>query len=327
MNVHAININQGDNIAFVGDLHCDTLVPSSRIDNYLETTKNKILDILESCKAHNIKVLFFAGDIFHRIQTPHETVNEIGEVFMRFRDEGIRVFTIKGNHDILRNSLDDFQRSPLQTLLTFGAMTSFSRENPVIINKSVLVMGLDYTDNALPKAVEAAKCNILVAHRFYEASDMLDDGSHNITHEQASKLRYDMIFLGHDHEPHKDVLVDGKTSIIRSGSITRGTMHNYNFNRIPYFVMLKNPLEYDRKNIIQIPIKCKPYSEIASSAALNKKMGDSLEGLQDVLSNLAEKLAEGSETDGDRIMHIIESDDKLSSSCRAMLLKYISESA
>ena len=47
--------------------------------------------------------------------------------------------------------------------------------------------------------------------------------------------------------------------------------------------------------------------------------------MQDVLSNLADKLTDTNEIDSDRIYNIIVSDENLPSGSRDLLLKYISE--
>ena len=74
-----------------------------------------------------------------------------------------------------------------------------------------------------------------------------------------------------------------------------------------------------------VPIKCRDYELIASEYVINKKQLGSMSGLQDVLSNLADKLAESGQADGDRIYDIIKSDRQLPNDCRELLLKYIDE--
>lgn len=323
MEVIQVQLNKDESIAFCCDIHMDSQTPSSRIDDIQVTVIDKIKDIREKCVERNVKHLFFEGDIFNRVACPHSCVNLIGEEFLKFKDCGIELYSILGNHDIVRNSLEAIEKSPIQTLFSFGVLKHINLNTRVVINKKVMVTPVDYTEYP-PKASSDAKFNILLAHMFYDASDLIADERHNLSKKDIAKLKYDMVVLGHDHEEYSDVIQDDCV-IIRSGSVLRGTSHNYNFTREPKFVVIRD-IDNPKDSIEKVVIKHKPYKDIASEYVINKKQLSSITGLKDVLSNLAEKLAESSENDGDRIFEIIKSDPKLPTDCRALLLKYIAES-
>lgn len=322
MEVTQIQLNKGESIAFCCDLHMDSQTPSSRIDDIQVTLIEKMKDIKNKCVERNVKHLFFEGDIFNRVACPHSCVNLLGEEFLNFKKEGIELYSILGNHDIVRNSLEAIEKSPIQTLFSFGVLKHINLDNRIIFNKKVMVTPVDYTEYP-PKAEENASYNILLAHMFFDASELFADERHNLTKEDVKKLGYDLIVLGHDHEEYEDVIINN-CRIIRSGSILRGTANNYNFSREPKFVVIRDINDID-SSIEKVVINHKPYKDIASEYVINKKQLSSITGLQDVLSNLAEKLAESSETDGDRIFEIIKSDPDLPSDCRGLLLKYIAE--
>ncbi len=322
MQVIQLTLSDNEKIAFCCDLHFDNRTPDSRIDDLPTTAVCKLTDMLDKCIKKNVKYLFFEGDIVNRIQITHEAVNMLGEVLMKYREAGIELFTICGNHDILRNSLDNIERSPIQTLFTFGILKHINLENRVIINKKVMITPVDYTEYP-PEANSQAPVNILLAHMFYNAGELIADERHNLTKDAIDKLGYDLVILGHDHEEYP-IVRQGKSLIVRSGSLLRGTSHNYNFTRKPGFIVL-NDLDNIEDTIEKVEIEHKKYEDIASSYVLNKKSMSNISGLQDVLSNLADKLSEGSEADGDRIWDIINSDEDLPSDCRLLILKYINE--
>lgn len=325
MNVIQIQLNDGEKIAFCGDIHIDSRTPDSRIDDLFETAIEKMNDILKKCIEKNVKCMFFEGDIFNKIQVPHICVNMFGEVLLKFKEAGIQLFTICGNHDILRNSLENIERSPIQTLFTFGILNHINLDNRVIINKRVLITPVDYTEYP-PKAEKSAPINILLAHMFYNASELLADERHNLSKKDVEDLGYDAIFLGHDHEEYP-ITKHGKSVIVRSGSVLRGTSHNYNFTREPGFVVLHDIDNICSDTIEKVGIEHKRYEDIASSYVLNRKKLSSITGLSDVLSNLAEKLSEGSEADGDRIWDIINTDADLPADCRLLIMSYINENS
>ena len=341
MSLIDLGLGQRQAFAVVGDLHIDNRTPISRIDNIMETMDKKLHSILNSCKFHNVKYVFFEGDLINRVSMTFEALNLAIQVFMEFKNCGIQLFSILGNHDIVRNSVDMLDKSPVQILFTMGLITHINLESPVRFffkSESMLswnglpiakLTPVDYTEELVP-ADYRVRCNILLAHMFYDADPLIAEKAHNLLPEEISALNYDLIFLGHDHEYYSDVVVD-KTRIIRSGSVLRGTSHNYNMTRVPQFSVVTFTRIDDGKAVFdveQVEIEHLPYKDIASEYALTKKSGsDTLEGLQDILSGLADRLVSLKNDDGDRIYEIIKSDQSLDPECRSLILKYVQESA
>lgn len=316
-----LKLNEGEKIAFISDVHVDSKMPDSRVDDIITTLKDKLVDIFNKCIAENVRYVFFEGDVVNRVQCPFEPITMLADILLRFRQEGMMCFSILGNHDIVRNSLENLDKSPIQILFKLGVLEHINLETRVIINDKVLLTAVDYTEYPI-KADRSFSNNILLAHMFYGKSGFLSDEKHNLTDTNILDLGYDLVVLGHDHEDYNDVIV-GSTKIVRHGSVLRGTSHNYNFTRKPNFVVIddiKNP-----KEVRRIEIAHRDYKDVASEYILNKKTFSSMNALQDVLSNLADKLVDTTETDSDRIYNIIMGDEKLPNDCRELLLKYINE--
>lgn len=323
MNVIQMKLEPDETIAFLGDLHLDNRSVDSRVDDLMQTAKDKLWDILGKCQERKVRALFLEGDVFNRIQVSHEAINEFGSIFMEFKNAGIRIFTILGNHDILRNAYDNFQKAPLQTMITFGIIEHIHLENRVLINGKVLITPVDYFEYPT-KAEPKAGCNILLAHMFYNQSAMMADERHNLSKEVVESLGYDFVFLGHDHEEYK-MAQAGKSIVVRTGSLLRGTAHIYNFTRKPCFTVLTDLSDIRKETLERVEISHREFKEVASSYVLNKKSMSTITGLKDVLSNLAERLAEGTETESDRIFEILQTDDSLPAECRMLIMKYLSE--
>lgn len=316
-----LKLNEGEKIAFISDVHVDSKMPDSRVDDIITTLKDKLVDIFNKCIAENVKYVFFEGDVVNRVQCPFEPITMLADILLRFKQEGMRCFSILGNHDIVRNSLENLDKSPIQILFKLGVLEHINLDTRVIINDTVLLTAVDYTEYPI-KADNSFNKNILLAHMFYGKSGFLSDERHNLTDNNILDLGYDLVVLGHDHEDYNDVIV-GSTKIVRHGSVLRGTSHNYNFTRKPNFIVIddiNNP-----KEVRRIEISHRDYKDVASEYILNKKTFSSMNALQDVLSNLADKLVDTTETDSDRIYNIIMGDEKLPNDCRELLLKYINE--
>ena len=316
-----LTLQDNETIAFISDLHVDSRMPDSRIDNILDTLSMKLHNILESCIANHVKYVFFEGDVINRVQCPFEPITLLGKHLMEFKANGIRCFTILGNHDIVRNSLDHIDKSPIQLLFELGALEHINISNKVVINNKVLITPVDYTEQIVA-ADDSYQYNILLAHVFYNQTGLLANDSHNVTKEVMEALGYDFALLGHDHEEYKDDTC-GKTTVIRHGSVLRGTSHNYNFTRVPKFVIMA----FSDKGITykKVDIKHAAYKDVVSEYVINKKEFNSISGMQEVLSNLAEQLTSSEDLGTDRIYSIIMSDESLSPSARELLLKYINE--
>lgn len=313
-----MTLNSDEKIAFISDVHLDSNTPDSRVDDMLSTCIYKMEDILSKCIENKVKAVFFEGDVVNRYGTAAIAISRFIEVLMKFRASGIELFTILGNHDIARNSVDTLERSPLQIMFAAGIIQHINLSTNVTINGDTLITPVDYTEFPI-SASESFSYNILLAHMFFDANKFMADDKHNLTQEQVESLGYDTIVLGHDHEKFDDVLV-GKTTIIRHGSLLRGTAHNYNFTRKPNFLIMD--MEH---NFELIEVAHKDYKDIVSNYVLNRKQEGTISGLKDVLSSLATRLAMSSDQDGDRILEIIKTDKDLPNEVRLKLLNYITE--
>lgn len=315
-----LTIASDESVAFVGDLHMDSACPVSRIDNFMVTTCQKVADIREKSIQHNVKAIFFSGDIFSRITTSNESINMLGIELLKFREAGIQVFTIAGNHDIPRNNIEYLIKSPLSLLINFGVITHINTMNRVIINKKGLITPVDYTES-IPYAAKNAKYNILLAHVFYEAGDLIA-GKSNIKKEDVAGLGYNCMWLGHDHVRYPMINVDG-TDIVRPGSVTRGTSHDYNITQTPVFYILSGLDDYNSYNLKCVDIACMPSDQIFSSVVLNKK--DKLSNLNSLISDLVDRLSDKDMTStGNSISEIVKSDKDLEVEVKELLLGYFS---
>ena len=306
-------------IAFAADLHADSHPPSSRLDtDYIETAVGKLQSIREACIKENVRFLFLGGDIFHRVTTTFECVRRAGAELMKFREAGITVGSIIGNHDLARNQLEKLSKSPLNLLFDFGVLERLDLSRRVIINGKALINPAGYLDK-IPGANKKAAYNFLIAHLFYNAPDIY--GGKSLSSDMVNALGYDAIFLGHDHINY-DIVRVGKTAIVRPGSILRGTSHKYNFERKVGFYILRDPANYSIKNFKFVEIPVKDMREVVSSLVIHKK--EDLADLSDLMGDLVVRLTE---TGGkkDEILETIMKDNKLPVGVRNLLLEYFKE--
>ncbi len=212
-----IDLNNDENIAIIGDLHFDNRTINSRIDDLLITANNKLKDIFIKCQQHNVKIVIFQGDVFNRNQISYEALNLFTNTLMHFKNlnSDLQIYSIIGNHDMFRNSIDLMQKTPLQLLFNSGIIEHICLENKLQVNiknesskiKKLLITPVDYIEYP-PEADANFDINILIAHMFYNKSDAVSNSEHNLKNNEVKNLNYDFIFLGHDHEeyPPKSII-------------------------------------------------------------------------------------------------------------------------
>ncbi len=336
MSVIKLYVSPTDRFGFVGDLHFDNTTPSSRLDDYMETCCKKLKSIGDICQAEGVRYLFFSGDIFHKVTCSHECVNYAGRAFISLQQKGIRVFSICGNHDLMRNQLKQICKSPIQTLFFSGVIEHVNLLSPVEIYRmqkddngigSVKITSCDYTQ-VVPPADDRFDRNILLAHMFFNKGGFLASDGENIPKDVMESLGYDMAFLGHDHEEYK-LTMCGKTLVVRSGSLLRGTVNDYNLQREPGFVIVDDI--FSPQDVRKVTVWHRLYKDIISQAALNRKVANATDNAVDhsALRDLAEKLAEAKEKDSsaeDLVLKAIQTDPQVSDKCRKILLDYIRKS-
>lgn len=325
MSVFNIKLDPEDSVAFVGDIHVDSTPPNSRIDvDYVQTCVDKLEQIRVKCLEYNVKVLIFSGDIFNSIGVVNEVVNRVGKVLQAFTTSGIALFTIYGNHDIPRNQHEAaLMKSPLSLLTNFGVINHLDIDSKLVINGKAVITGVDYYKD-IPVVDNNADVNICVAHYYYNVP--LFGGSYNLEPSQVEALGYDMIYLGHDHQPYVEEYV-GKTTIFRTGSILRGSVHDYNFQRDVGFLVVRDICNYNPDNCKVVYIEIKPFSQIVSQKVINDKV--SLFNIDDVFKSLVDKISEstsgGNLGKGRSIIDKVKNNSNLPEGVRLMLLHYFQQ--
>ena len=98
-------------VAFVGDLHLNHSTPKSRIDDYPTTCIDKLESLRVSLLQRDVKYLIILGDVFHKPKQSVEFLNRVIKQFLKFKDSGIEVYSIIGNHDEIYERVDSIERT------------------------------------------------------------------------------------------------------------------------------------------------------------------------------------------------------------------------
>lgn len=262
-----LNVSDGEvfKIGFVGDMHLNSATPKSRIDNYPDTMLDKMDSLRVLCLENSISNLILLGDVFHRPNQPIEFLMKVITAFSKFKESGIRVFSIVGNHCITYEDLNTLDRSAMGLLFQTHVIEPLDEISIKGTRTPVHIKGFHYTEEP-EEPDDFTYYNIMVAHMFYE----FDLSKESLNKEDLARLKYNMVVLGHDHTPY-DLLtedtISGKVRVVRPGSFSRGTSHSYNINRSIFIDVLNINGQINIKRFV---VPSKPSDQVFSSTVLDK---------------------------------------------------------
>lgn len=234
---------------FFGDPHLDSQNPISRLDDYRQLTLNKLNQLLEISIKNKVDVLVSVGDMFHRYDVPLSYLVEVLDIFAKFKENNIEVYSIIGNHDLDRDNIKFFYRMPLNLLFSSGLVNHLNK----VSYEDVDLYGLDFTEEITKfdsNEFDKEKTNILIMHY---ATDNTVSGD-SISRKYLTD--FDIVVSGHDHQYFKP---SGENPLmLRPGSLTRRTKDEYNLTRdIIYYI-------YDSKasKLTEGKLDTKPAEEV-----------------------------------------------------------------
>ena len=255
-------------IMFVGDIHLTGVAPASRKETneqYRQTQLDKLSAIKLACEHQGIQNVIILGDVFNNnssISNYFET--EIWSKFLEFKELGINVYTIIGNHDMIFQNDNEFKGSYLYKAFLAGIIKHLDN----ITIDGVYIKGFDY-NKEVTQCEEYCKYSICVAHSFYENELYGGVGNSNLTEYKCIDSSFNAFVLGHDHT-HYDDLHTGKFSVIRPGSLMRGTSKTCNLYRRVYVSMFNtSDLSWS-----SIEIQTKPGEEVFKEKVFVEKSMD-----------------------------------------------------
>lgn len=238
--------------------------PASRLDSYPDTVIRKLSDIRRILLQRGVFTAIQLGDFWHaNTQSPYY-INQVCEELVKWKESGIQLYIIVGNHEIANEKPENLIRNPLQILFTTGIVKHLR----FLQMGKVAIRGFDYTE-PLEKATTKRLYKVCVAHRFYEFA--LSDQS--LTEKNIKYLNYDLYLLGHDHRQYEPLTLPTGQIVQRPGSLLRGTSHSYQISREPSFdidtITINDDLSFST-NIETVIVPYAPAKEVFTVQALKK---------------------------------------------------------
>ena len=242
-----------ERIAVVLDLHFGKKC-NIRLDDTDTVITEKLMQLLDK----NITKIIFAGDIFENCSITRKTFMSTVKLFSLFKEKGIELYTIYGNHDEYRYNKSFRKETPLNDLVDLKLITLLS--NNILSTDNYDIYGFDYLDidelkNFISTVHEKDKKIICIGHTFY--NNELMGGNNNLTEDLIKEGNIDYLVLGHDHSEYKEVK-NNNTIIYRIGSVLRDSSSKNNLERVPGYLLFEEGkpkfIKFECKNLNELLI-------------------------------------------------------------------------
>lgn len=294
------------------DPHLSQTSPASRTDNYPQAMLDKFTELGKIGKIRGWEALIIAGDLFHTKRIEWDYLGDITETFMALP---FPIYLIYGNHDLYNDSLSSSKRTPLGYLLRTRLVRPISELMPNIV-------GLDL-DKAMqpPPAPQGIGATLLICHAFVDMAPPFGVGGWEfIPYSQLAELGWDVVIAGHDHTPHPVLQQRGqKLQVYRPGSLSRGTRHEFNRERMPKALEIRFDDSRQNIEIEEIEVPASQPSDIFSLLQIER--GEAEKRIQDFAMTLPTVVATESEI---KLAELVDA-LKISSEAKALLRRYMIE--
>jgi DNA repair exonuclease SbcCD nuclease subunit len=222
------------------DLHFTDHQPKCRTDDFMKAQIEKMKWLKQLTVLHNAIVLC-AGDVFD-VAKPNPEIISLAIEHLPF------IYTIPGQHDLPRHSLDLIFKSGLTTLEKAGNV-QLVNENAILISQRFMVTGFPFgTELIKPPATQTRFKSIALIHK------LIDHPQSSETAERVCKQLkgFDLIVSGDNHKTFIYLDKKNKTLLVNPGGFSRQKADEAHHRPCVFLWDSSNPLEVEQ---VFIPIR------------------------------------------------------------------------
>jgi len=232
---------------FFTDSHIRGTTPKNRKDNFYETLKTKLLEIINISKKLDVDYILHGGDWFDRPDISPSIVREFAIIIKTFEKP---IYTIAGNHDIYGHNPDTIGRTMLGLLEGTGMVTLLRYGDEIILKKDGITVSLtgrpynydidseeNYKKYYIVKKPEHVDYAINIIHGMLLAKPFFEGISYTLL-DDIKDTGADITLAGHYHSGFGIKKLNDKF-FINTGSIVRVSNSLVEINRRPSVVFIE----------------------------------------------------------------------------------------
>lgn len=298
-------------LLYLTDTHIRGTSPRSRTDDFQETIRQKLKEVIEIADREQVDFVLHGGDIFDRPNLSPAVVREFARLFRHFR---VPIYAIAGNHDIYGHNPSTIDRTMLGLLDAFGTLELLREGEKVRLEKDGLVVqlsgqpfhyDLDKRDPALDYVVKneiGAKYCIHMVHGML-VDRALPDGVAYTMVDQVWSDSVDILLTGHYHAGFPVQHRNGRY-MVNPGALARINNHPSEINRMPQVVLIDLG---EGIHIRLIPLKCAAKGE----TVLDRSYIEKAAYRQEKLASFVQQVREAGDFQGIHVLDIIDEISRL----------------
>lgn len=261
-------------ILYFTDTHIRGNNPKSRKDNFVDTLKEKLEELVRVSQECKVDYIFFGGDLFDRPDVSPSIVKEFIAYFMGFPQP---IYAISGNHDVYGQNPSTINRTVLGILDAVGIVKLLSLDERVYLEKDGVRLQLtgcpyyyDVDVNRQGYIVDKVNCDyaINLVHGFLLDRPFIEGIPYTLIDDICQKTSADITICGHYHTGFGIKKIEGKY-FINPGSLSRVSNVSSEMNRIPSYLMIDLGENIDIK---LVKLKCaKPGDEVLDKTQMRQE--------------------------------------------------------
>ncbi|MCX7904375.1 MAG: metallophosphoesterase family protein [Caloramator sp.] len=229
---------------FFTDAHIRGSNPRSRKDNFFETLKEKLNELVDVAKENKVDHVIFGGDLFDRPDISLAVVKDFIKIIKKFP---LPILCVIGNHDVYGQNPSTVNRTILGLLEELGIVEFLSNSPKIVMTeskKTIQITGSHYyydIDGAEKDSyiVKEKNCDfsIHVTHGFLLEKPFNDEVRYTLIDDIASLTLADITLVGHYHSGFGIKKYNDKY-FVNPGAISRISSTVSEIYRIPSYAII-----------------------------------------------------------------------------------------
>lgn len=261
-------------ILYFTDTHIRGTNPKSRKDNFVDTLKEKLEELVRVSRECKVDYVLFGGDLFDRPDVSPSIVKDFIGYLMGFPQP---IYAISGNHDVYGQNPSSINRTVLGLLDAVGIIKLLSLNEKVYLEKDGIRLQLtgcpyyyDIDVNRQGYIVDKENCDyaINLVHGFLLDRLFIEGIPYTLIDDICQKTSADITICGHYHTGFGIKKIENKY-FINPGSLSRVSNVSSEINRIPSYLIIDLGEKIDIK---MEKLKCaKPGEEVLDKSQMRQE--------------------------------------------------------
>ncbi|HHW54145.1 MAG: metallophosphoesterase [bacterium] len=231
-------------LLFLTDTHHRGTTPQNRLDNFPDTQREKVQEVVDLIREHQVDLVLHGGDFW---DSPFPALNVCAEVLETYRAIPVPIYGIAGNHDLYGHNLGTLHRTMLGFMDRLGLIRLLNPGERVYIEKKGLRLQLtgqpyhydmDRRDPVLDYCITKEDCDVAVhiVHGLLADRSLGSIIQHTVV-DRVLSTEADLTLVGHYHLGFSPVEYRGRY-FFNPGALVRVNNHPQEMARQPAVLLL-----------------------------------------------------------------------------------------